>query len=85
MNQIPVKVPFRLGQKVKILGGEKEFDVLAIYFVAGEWRIEIEDNGKRLGFFVNNVKPVFPKEYAVTSVYSTRTGLAIGVINGGKK
>ena len=61
------------------------YDIKAIYWVADEWRIEIEEDGRRLGFFINNVRPVYPNEYAVTSVYATRTGWAIGVINGGTK
>ena len=84
LNQTPAIVPYSLGQRVHVMGSVESYPILAIYWTAGDWRVEIEQSGCRLGFWVDCITPANPKQYANTKIYATRTGRAIGVINGGR-
>ena len=79
-------IPYKLGQLVHVYGSSNAYPIMAINFVAGGWHIEIEEYGKRYGFFIDDghITPANPKEYAATKVYKTATGNPLGLIKGGK-
>ena len=82
LNQ-PKTAPMRLGQLMRPYNSVVAYPVIAIYFCADCWNAVLQVGPHKLAYSQHDLTPDNPKEYAFTKIYETKTGRALGLIQGG--